>query len=159
MKVENIHQRIINAPINTISECLKTLATENDTIWPKEKWPSIRFKEGLKVGSKGGHGPIRYTIEVYEPNEIIQFRFSNPKDFKGIHKFEITATNASQTIIKHTINMTVKGKGVLLWYFTILHLHNALIEDAFDKVENQFDIVKQPATWNIWVRVLRKLLS
>jgi hypothetical protein len=38
-------------------------------------------------------------------------------------------------------------------------LHNALIEDAFDKVENQFDIVKQPATWNIWVRVLRKLLS
>ena len=159
MKVVNIHQRIINTPINTISECLQTLASENDVIWPKEKWPAIRFKEGLKIGSKGGHGPIRYTIEAYAPQEKIQFRFSKPKGFEGIHYFEITALNAGQTSIKHTIDMMVKGKGILLWYSSILHLHNALIEDAFDKVENQFGSVKHPAKWTIWVRVLRKLLS
>ncbi|WP_186434942.1 hypothetical protein [Gillisia sp. Hel_I_86] len=70
-------------------ELLETLATENDKIWPTEKWPAMKFKNGIRTGANGGHGPIRYSVEKYEPNEIIQFRFSKPEGFNGIHKFEI----------------------------------------------------------------------
>ncbi|MEP1488870.1 MAG: hypothetical protein ABJK28_10620 [Algibacter sp.] len=49
----------------------------------------MKFKNGIKIGAQGGHGLIRYTVEKYNPNEIIQFRFSKPNGFHGIHKFEI----------------------------------------------------------------------
>jgi hypothetical protein len=97
LKVLNIHKRTINQPKDKVTELLKTLSTENDRIWPKEKWPEMKFKEGIQIGAKGGHGPIRYSTEKYNPNEIIQFRFSKPNGFNGIHKFEIKELDKEKT--------------------------------------------------------------
>jgi len=33
-----------------LEEILKTLSTDNDLIWPNEKWPAMKFKGGIKVG-------------------------------------------------------------------------------------------------------------
>ncbi|WP_443633473.1 hypothetical protein ABXT64_00705 [Candidatus Marifrigoribacter sp. Uisw_064] len=159
MKVLNIHQRTLNQPKSKIAELLKTLSTENDRIWPKEKWPEMKFKDGIKVGAKGGHGPIRYSVEKYNPNEIIQFRFSKPKGFNGIHKFEIKELDKQKTEIKHTIEMTTKGKGTLIWSFAIHSLHNALIEDGFDKIENNFSGDQKSSSWNFWVKFIRKQMT
>jgi hypothetical protein len=159
LKVLNIHSRIINEPLANISELLKSLSLENDRIWPIEKWPAMKFKEGIFVGSKGGHGPIRYSVEKYDLNKIIQFSFISPKEFIGIHAFEVFKISEFQSQIKHTIDMNVKGKGIFFWYFAILHLHNALIEDAFDKIENNFSSEKKITKWNLWVIMLRKILS
>ncbi len=159
MKVLNIHKRIINQPKSKIVELLETLATENDKIWPKEKWPKIKFKNGLQVGEKGGHGLIRYSVEKYNPNEIIQFRFSKPTGFNGIHKFEITELANEQTEVKHTIDMTTTAKGTFMWFFVIRSLHDALIEDAFDKLENNFSNEKKSTKWNSWVKLLRKAMT
>ena len=41
-----------------------------------------------------------------------------------------------KTEIKHTIDMNTYGKGTLMWTLVIRPLHNALIQDAFDKIEN-----------------------
>ena len=138
---------------------MSTLSTENDKIWPTEQWPAMKFKGGIQVGAKGGHGPIRYTVEKYNPNDVIQFRFSNPTGFKGIHKLEINELNNGQTQIKHTIDMETEGKGTLLWIFAIRSLHNALIEDAFDKLETNLSKDKKSTNWNLWVRMLRKQLA
>lgn len=159
MKVLNIHKRTINQPKDKVAELLKTLSTENDRIWPKEKWPEMKFKEGIKIGAKGGHGPIRYSVEKYNPNELIQFRFSKPNGFNGIHKFEITELSDQKTEIKHTIDMNTEGKGTLIWFFAICSLHNALIEDGFDKLENNFFDNRKSTKWNIWVKFLRKYMS
>ncbi len=159
MKVLNIHKRILNRPKNEVVEILKTLSTDNDKIWPKDQWPPMRFKGGLKIGAKGGHGPIRYAVEKYNPNEIIQFRFSRPNGFNGIHKFEINAVADAKTEIKHTIDMRTVGKGTLAWVFGIHSLHNALIEDGFDTLENNFLEKKKSTTWNFWVRFLRKQIA
>lgn len=156
MKVINIHKRIINQPKSKIVELLETLATENDKIWPKEKWPKIKFKNGIQVGEKGGHAIIRYSVEKYNPNEIIQFRFSKPTGFNGIHKFEIKELTKDQTEVKHTIDMTTVGTGTFMWIFVIRFLHDALIEDAFDKLENNFSNQLKSTNWNIWVKLLRK---
>ncbi len=99
MKVLNIHKRTLNYPKSKVTELLKTLSTENDKIWPKENWPEMKFKDGIQVGAKGGHGPIRYSVEKYNPNEIIQFRFSKPNGFNGIHKFEINELSNEKTEI------------------------------------------------------------
>ena len=138
---------------------MKTLATEEDRIWPTEKWPAMTFEDGLKLGAKGGHGPIRYSVETYRPSEVIQFRFSKPNGFNGIHKFEIEPINENETQIKHTIKMQTAGKGTLMWVFGICALHNALIEDAFDKFENNFSENKKSTSWNFWVRFLRKQIA
>ena len=158
MKVLNIHKRTIHQPKSKVSELLKTLSTENDLIWPKENWPEMKFKDGIQVGAKGGHGPIRYTVEKYDPNEIIQFRFSKPIGFNGIHKFEIRELSDKQTELKHTIDMNTEGKATLKWLFVIRSLHNALLEDGFDKLENIFSNEKRHSEWNIWVKMIRKQL-
>lgn len=159
MKVLNIHKRIIHRPKNEVAELLRSLSTENDKIWPKEKWPAMKFKEGIKVGAKGGHGPIRYSVEKYNPNEIIQFRFSKPNGFNGIHKFEIKEMTKEKTEIKHTIDMNTVGKGTLTWVSGIRSLHNALIEDGFDKLENNFSENQKSTEWNFWVKFLRKQIA
>jgi hypothetical protein len=157
--VLNIHKRTLNQPKIKVVELLETLASENDKIWPNEKWPAMKFKNGIKNGAKGGHGPIRYSVEKYEPNEIIQFRFSEPKGFNGIHKFEISGLSENQTEIQHTIDMQTVGKGTITWLLAVRSLHNALIEDAFDKIENNFTLSKKSTEWNFWVKIFRKIMS
>lgn len=159
MKVQNIHKRVLSAPKNKVVELLRTLATENDKVWPKEKWPKMKFKGGIQIGAKGGHGSIKYCVEKYNTNEIIQFRFSKPNGFKGLHKFEINALDKSKTEIKHTIKMNTLGKGTLLWLFVIRPLHNALIEDAFDKIGNNFSNEPKSTKWNFWVKFIRKQMA
>jgi len=159
MKVLNIHKRIINQPKEKVSELLGTLSTKNDKIWPYEKWPAMKFQKGLVEGANGGHGPIRYSLEKYEPRKFIQFAFSKPMGFNGIHKFEILELENGKTELKHTIDMDVVGKGLLVWIIAIRPLHNALLEDALDKVENQYLKEKRKTEWTIWVKILRKILK
>lgn len=159
MKVLNVHKRIIHQPKDKVTALLETLSTKNDRVWPKEKWPSMKFKEGIRIGAQGGHGPIRYAIEKYNPKEVVQFRFKKPSGFHGIHKFELKALDPKTTEIQHTIDMNTTGKGTLFWILGIRSLHNALIEDGFDKLENNFLEKKKSTPWNFWVRFLRKLLA
>ncbi len=42
------------------------------------------------------------------------------------------------------------------WYFLIRPLHNALIEDLFDKVESQVAKVEHPQVWSSRVQKLRQ---
>ena len=159
MKVINIHKRIINQSKTKVSDLLETLSAKEDKIWPFEKWPKLMLKIGLKEGSSGGHGPIRYTVIKYIPNKLIQFEFSKPKGFNGSHRFEITELDMDKAEIKHTIEMNTSGIGLLTWAIAVRWLHNALIEDAFDKVENQFSNNSKKTEWNFRVKFLRKILK
>ncbi|MEL6863477.1 MAG: hypothetical protein AAFP19_03615 [Bacteroidota bacterium] len=158
MKVLNVHKRIIDQPLEKVAGLLSTLATKEDKIWPKEQWPPMRFKEGLKVGSKGGHGPIRYTVVEKIPGQLIRFNFTQPRQFKGEHCLEINAVSDTKTEVKHVIDMQTQGLGILSWTLAIRHLHDALIEDALDKIENYFSTNKRRTAWSLWVKFLRMVL-
>jgi hypothetical protein len=119
IKFLNIHTRTIHQPKNKVVELLETISTENDQIWPTENWPKMKFKDGIGVGAKGGHGPIRYMVEVYNPEEIILFRFSSPKGFNGIHKLELKEITSDTTQIQHTIDICTVGIGTWNWLFAI----------------------------------------
>ncbi|MGB1308783.1 MAG: hypothetical protein ACPG6B_07725 [Oceanihabitans sp.] len=156
MRVINIHKRKLQEPIKKVSILFNTLATNHDAIWPVENWPAIRFKKGLQIGNQGGHGIIRYTIEALEAGKSITFKFTNPKGFIGTHRLYLEEISENETEIIHKINMhTATLKASFLWIFVIKWLHNALIEEAFDKVENYFSEVQITSHYNFWVTFLR----
>jgi hypothetical protein len=159
MKVTNTHQRIIQQPISAVAELFNTLASKNDLMLATDKWPAMKLDNGLTVGSKGGHGPIRYTVEAYSPGEFIQFRFSKPRGFHGFHRFDIVEVDKQTTEIRHEIDMNTSGLALLTWPLVIRWLHDALIEDAFDKTENHFSVQKKTTHWNARVKFLRWLLK
>lgn len=138
---------------------LDTLATDHDKMWAIDKWPRMRLDNGLTLGSKGGHGPIKYTVEKYIPGRFIQFRFSRPAGFDGIHKFEIKAIGEDQTEIVHTLDMVTNFKASLQWSIVFRWLHDALIEDAFDTTERHFNKDFKAYEWTPWVKLLRWLLK
>ncbi|WP_264529106.1 hypothetical protein [Flavobacterium sp. N502540] len=159
MKVINLHTRIINQPKHKIEELFRTLSSGNDMMLATDKWPPMRLDNGLSIGSKGGHGPIRYTVQDYEPDHYIQFQFTTPKGFNGFHKFEITELDVHVTELKHSIDMNTTGLATLKWVFAIRWLHDSYIEDAFDKVENHFTNGTKNSKWTIWVKFLRRILK
>jgi hypothetical protein len=159
LKVINIHQREIQQPKKIIGQLISTLSSKEDNVWPTEKWPAMRFKDGLEEGSKGGHGPIRYVVKEYVIGEKIDFFFLKPTGFNGTHTFEISEINENTTLVKHIIKMEVSGKGLFLWLIAIRSLHDALLEDAFDKIENHYSKEKKKTNWSFWVRFLRKILN
>ena len=156
MRVINIHKRKISQTKQKVSEIFITLATKDEKIWPYENWPAIKFKNGLKVGEKGGHGIVRYTIVSFTEGEQIKFRFTKPDGFFGTHEFQIKSISDNETEIKHEIRLNTSFKASLLWVFVIRWLHDALIEDAFDKVENQFSTKKKITAYSFWVKFLRQ---
>ena len=156
MRIINIHKRTIYQPKEKLSPLFKSLSSQNDLVWPYENWPAMRFKDGLKIGSKGGHGRIRYTIIEFVDDEYIKFQFSMPKGFNGVHELRIIGVSDSMTEIIHEIRAEITFKAIFLWVFVIRWLHDALIEDAFDKVENYFTETKKTTRYNLWVRFLRE---
>ncbi len=156
MRVINIHKRTLDQSFEKVSELFMTLATYHDLVWPYENWPAIRFNDGLKVGSKGGHGPIHYIILDFKEGEYIKFGFSKPEGFNGTHELKIIETLKGDTEIIHEIRMATSLKATFLWVFMIRWLHDALIEDVFDKVENYFAHNKKETKYGFWVKLLRE---
>jgi len=159
LQVINTHTRLLKAPKSEVLLLFRTLATPDDRIWPTDKWPAMRFREGLIPGAKGGHGPIRYSVVEYDPNGYVCFSFRKPRGFHGTHALLLESEQDSNTRITHTIDMQVRGIGIFTWNIVFRWLHDALIEDAFDKVERQVDPESAPASaYSPWVQCLRWIL-
>ena len=159
MKITNIHKRDYNLPSSILSEALASLSSEKDLLWPKEEWTPMILNNGLKKNSNGGHGPIEYFVQQYEYGKTVEFCFTKPEEFVGIHKFEIIEFSPEKTGLKHTIEMKVNLKGLLTWYIVVKWLHDALLEDCLDKVYNQHNDQKIKTPQNYWVKTLRKILK
>ena len=156
MKVINIHKRKLKQPKEEIVKLFKTLATNEDKIWPYENWPAIRFKNGLRINSNGGHGRVSYFVVEFKDDERIKFQFTKPEGFIGTHEFYIKQIDDNLTEITHEIKMnTSTVKATFLWVTVVRWLHDALIEDAFDKVEYYFSKEEKTPNYSFWVKLLR----
>ena len=70
MQVHNVHEREFDLSLASVGSLIDSLASSNDRLWPNDKWPPMRFDRALAVGARGGHGPIRYSIEEYQPRRL-----------------------------------------------------------------------------------------
>ncbi|WP_408044271.1 SRPBCC family protein [Tenacibaculum litopenaei] len=159
MNIENTHERCMPTSLEKALGVFNSLATLNDLLWPNERWPRMSFKPVKKVAAKGGHGPIRYTIVSYNPEGEIVFEFRKPKGFIGTHSFVVRELDDNRVLFRHRIRMKVNFKGGVLWFLVIRPLHDALLEDAFDKAENYLTGTQKRSTWSVWVRLMRRLLA
>jgi len=159
VRILNVHKRVFNLSKDKITELINTLSSPSDKVWPKEKWPKMKLDNGLSPGSKGGHGPIKYFVESHSLGKQVVFKFTRPKGFNGVHKFDINELSTNKTELVHTIDMEAKGKALLLWYTGVKWLHNALIEDGLDKIHNNIENDSKKTKWNLWVRILRVALK
>jgi hypothetical protein len=109
MKVLNIHELELKAPPERVGAQVDSLASPRDALRPRRTWPAMAFDRTLDVGAKGGHRPIRYIVEAYEPGRSVKFRFIAPKGFDGFHKYEVRRPAGRSVVLRHTLKMTTRG--------------------------------------------------
>lgn len=159
MNVTNIHSRSYPVGNTEIGELLDSLASKEDKLWPRRMWPAMKFDRPLSVGANGGHQPIRYFVEKYEAGKLVQFRFTAPRGFNGVHRLEVLEKSLKETELRHTIEMTTQGPALFSWPILVRPLHNALVEDALTLVEQNLGLEKHVKSWSVYVRVLRWIAS
>ena len=154
--VTNIHERLIDAPLSVVGGMIDSLGSRDDVMWPGDRWPPMRFDRPLGVGAAGGHGPVRYFVEAYDPGRSIRFRFTGPRGFVGTHGFEAEENGADMVRLRHVLLMRVEGWARWSWPLAFRWLHDALIRDAMARAESW--CTSQPVRyrrWTLWVRLLR----
>ncbi len=153
--VTNIHERTVSMPIDVAREALASLASDNDRLWPVNKWPPMRLDNGLAVGSRGGHADVRYDVSSVG-NDHVEFRFIHPFPLTGFHRFDLVASGAHATRFRHVLEGEPRGWMHLGWPLVVRPLHDAFIEDALDRVA--LEAGDEPrATWSPYVRAWRSL--
>lgn len=156
--MRNVHEREIAAPAGVVGLMLDSFASPQDRIWPA-RWPAAKLDAGLTIGSKGGHGPIRYSVVKYERGHRIRMMFAPGIGIMGCHEFLVEPIDFKRCLVTHTIEGPLNGRMRLLWPLIIRWLHDALLEDLLDNIEDRTSGRRHngPARWSPWVRLLRAL--
>jgi hypothetical protein len=158
MKVRNVHERRFRAT-DPVGGLIDSLASPADALWPIESWPRIVFDRPLQIGAVGGHGPIRYVVEAYQPGKSVRFRFTGPKGFNGSHGYEVAAIGPETIVLRHVLEMTTSGLAILSWPLMYRPLHDALIEDSLATAQASLGYPPTVQPWSAWVKFLRWLVS
>jgi hypothetical protein len=154
MKISNIHERTVAAPVARVGALLDTLSSDDDRFWPHENWSRVKFDRPLGVGASGGHRGGRYAVSSYTPGKHVRFEFLAFAN--GYHEFRLEEVGDSACLLKHITRAKLTTKTAIIWYLAIRPLHDALIEDLFDKVEGHVSSVARPRIWSARVKLLRR---
>ncbi len=152
LPVRNTHERLVDLPIADARALLATLAGPDDRVWPTASWPRMRVDRGLVVGAVGGHGPVPYTVTEVSPDRIA-FAFAPRFGLAGGHALELEPAGRS-TRVRHDLWGTPSGAMRLAWPLLFEPLHDALVEDALDRVARAAG-GPAVAVWSPQVRRLR----
>jgi len=156
MEITNVHERTIDAPLEAAGPLVDGLAGPSDRLWPSDRWPAQRFDRPLSVGATGGHGPIRYVVDAYEPGRHVSYGFLPVTGLRGRHWLDVVSDGGGGVRFRHVVRAHAGPLGFLWWSLVVRWLHDALIEDAFDRAERELTgRVVDPARWSLWVRALR----
>jgi hypothetical protein len=154
--MRNVHERHVRAPVDEVGAVLETLAGPHDRVWPGDAWPALALDRGLAVGSTGGHADIRYTVTGHDPGRRVELTFDPACGIVGTHVFEVADRGDGTTLLSHEIAGRSAGSMRLMWPLVVRWVHDAVVEDAFDRMERALGTgPAQPAAWTPYVRLLR----
>lgn len=132
----NEHQRVVPQSMTQAWQLLATVGSADDRVWPAGRWPAMVLDDGLRPGSRGGHGPIRYRVATVDPGRAV--RFDLEPGLTGWHEFRIDPVGETRVRWTHTLVITDPNPLVVA---AIEPLHDALIEDLLDQVNALADQV------------------
>jgi hypothetical protein len=157
--MRNTHERTLTAGTAEVGALLATAGQDGDRLWPGDRWPPMSLDGPVAVGARGGHGPIRYSVEGYEPGRSLTFRFDPEIGMDGTHRFEVEPGPVDGgTVLRHVIEGRPHGVMLIGWPVAIRWLHDAVLEDLLDRAELAVTgTVARPAVWSPWVRLLRRI--
>jgi hypothetical protein len=159
MRIENVHERALPDDGARAGSLIDGLAGPDDQLWPHDRWPAMRFQDGLREGSEGGHGPIHYRVIEHQPGRLARFRFTGPPGLIGEHRYELQ-TGEGDTVLRHVLSGHTEGRMRWQWPLMIGPFHDALIEDSLDRaVAVVSGTTYEPKQWPARVRTLRWLLE
>lgn len=147
--IRNVHTRAMRGDIDRAESLLSSLAGPEDELWPTWRWPALLLDRGLEVGSRGGHGSVRYRVVEAEPRTV-RFAFAPRSLLRGEHELSVRITGRG-----YTPPLPAHGDGTragwtnLTWqhrldvaanlpdtiFRLVLQLHDVLIEDLLDQAE------------------------
>lgn len=156
MLIRNVHERVVEAPIELLGPLLDRLGGPADVLWPAPEWEPMELDGPVAVGASGGHGPIRYTVTAYEPGRLVEFTFAPGMGLAGRHTFTAEPAGAGRTRLRHVAEGRVTGVMRLAWPLVVRALHDAVLEDLLDRAATA--VGRPPAaraTWSPWVRLVR----
>lgn len=130
----NVHERAVRVPPARLGAILESLAGPDDQFWRTDLIEPIVLDRGLEVGSRGGHGPVRYVVVEHDPARLVRFRFEPGIGLRGTHALEVVTGDDGSPALRHTIEARAVGLGFLSWPL-IRVLHDAALEDMLDHVE------------------------
>ena len=173
--IRNVHERHLKADPKTVWSIVASLSSRHDELWPRERWPAMRFDGPLAGGARGGHGPVRYEVAQMRAPHSVAFRFTPDFGIRGEHRCEVEPRGEG-AVLRHVLEGRPVGAMHFLWPLFFRPLHDALIEDALDRAEAHVSggekLVRRstgrrpacapPAGWqprrlSLRVRVLRRL--
>lgn len=156
MRVRSEHARDLDATAEEVGRLLSALGGERDVLWPHDRWPGtpIEFDRPLGPGARGGHGVIRYSVEVYEPARRVLFRFDPGAGLDGTHGFDLAPLEGGRTRLVHTLDTRLVG-AVRLATPLLLRMHDTVIGQLLDNaVRATGGRVERPTRMAVWMRVL-----
>lgn len=154
MHIVNVHQRLLHASPGRVSELLATLGSPGDRLWPRNGWPPMRLDGPVAPGAAGGHGPIRYRVESWEPGRLVRFRFHRMRGIDGWHALEILDATEQHCVLEHRMEARITGWMALKWMLAIRPLHDACVEDALSRAQESLGETPRTVPWSPLVRLL-----
>jgi hypothetical protein len=124
----------------------------------------MRFDRPLGPGAQGGHGPIAYRVDRYEPGRCVRFRFTRSpvamaRGLEGVHWFAVHDRGPAGATVEHVLEGRARGTMRLFWPLVFRPLHDALIRDALDRAElAATGRIHARAAWSGQVVALRWIL-
>ena len=156
--IRNVHERVINAPLESLGVLLDALGQKGDRLWPSRYWPPMVLDRPLALGADGGHDDIHYYVSEYEPGQRVRFTFHPRTGIIGAHELSLDALDEERTRICHVLIGRTSGAMRVMFPVMVEPLHDAVVEDLFDNAERETTgSVARPATWGPRVRLLRRL--
>jgi hypothetical protein len=154
--VRSVHERVIEAPVETVAALFDRVSSDDDPVFPSPAWAPMRFDRPLGVGAVGGHGDIRYSVIGYEPGRRARFAFAPPAD--GYHELAVDPLGNDRCRVRHVLEQRAGLASWLTWSLVVRWAHDVVIEEVLDNFERAATgSLRRPAHWPPWVRLLHRL--
>lgn len=155
MRLRTVHARELAVAGTEAGALVDLLGGPDDRLWPNDTWPasSLQLEHPLRVGSRGGHGAIRYHVAEYEPGRRIAFAFEPESGLTGTHEIRVDDLGPERCRLVQTTDCRLAAKLVAV-YPILRRQHDALLRDVLDRAELVLTgHVAAPARWSRTVRV------